>query len=421
MRHFAAASGGHAAAGRRPASGNAFQNGGTTAAALRHLTVLLCAAVAAAAVRPQAGDAGQALDRYGGTREVRARATGFFRAEVIGGRWWLVTPEGHGFLSAGVNHVDYKEDYSSRFVKIVTGHLRDWGFNTIGWSQESMNPVFEKGKVAHSRGWGPAQYRAARMPYVHLIRFTDIEWYADERFPDVFGPAFAAACDRLASGVCRELRDDPFLLGYFYSDTPNWPLWAEKAGATGIDTVARRYYDVIRESIRRHDPNHLLLGDRLKANAVIPSGGGRVRGVLDPVLDAMRGRVDVLSLEYYGADEEFEENIRAWSARAGMPVLLADSAFLAPTDALRIAPGSAVYAPDQSSRGELYRQFARRVYSNPRVIGWHWCAFGRSRGRRSGLLDGNDRPYEDCVAKMRAFNRNELYSVGMSARERETP
>lgn len=383
------------------------------------LKAVLCLAVllpAVHAAQPASGSLpSRQPDKYGGTRAIQDRPTGYFRTALVRGRWWFVTPEGNGFISAGINHVDYKEDYSDRFVRSVVKLLGDWGFNTIGWSQESMSPGFTKGKVVHSRGWGPRQYRVAKMPYVHLIRFTDIEWYADEAFPDVFGADFAAKCDRLARDVCLRLKDDPYLVGYFYSDAPNWPLWAERVGSANIGSVARRYYEVIRDSIRRYDPHHLLLGDRFKANEVIPIGAGKVRGVLDPVLDAMKGTVDVLSLEYYGADAQFEENLRSWSERTGKPILLADSAFLAPTDVLRVSPDSPVFAPDQRARGERYGEFARRVYSNPRVIGWHWCALGRSRGRGSGLLDGAGRPYEDCVSRMRDFNRRELYTIAVAA------
>jgi hypothetical protein len=355
-------------------------------------------------------------DAYGGLKAVSSRASGYFRTERIGGRWWLVTPDGHAFLSSGVNHVDYKEDYSPDFVSFVTRHLRQWGFNTIGWSQESMSPTFQKGKVRHSRGWSAEQYRVARMPYTHLIRFTDMEWYAEEEFPDVFSTEFERKCDRLAREICVQLRDDPYLIGYFYSDTPNWPLWAEQAGQERIAAVARRYYEVIGAAIRRYDPNHLILGDRLKADGDIPIGNERVRGVIPPVLEAMRDTVDVLSLEYYRPDSQFEENLEAWSALAGKPVLLADSAFLAPTDVLQVPSDSAVYVASQMERGERYRAFARRIYSNPVVIGWHWCAFGRSPGRRSGLLDGEDRPYRDCVERMGAFNREELYRVALDPR-----
>ena len=39
----------------------------------------------------------------------KLRATGFFRAEKVGGKWWLVDPEGHLFFSLGVTCV-YLED-----------------------------------------------------------------------------------------------------------------------------------------------------------------------------------------------------------------------------------------------------------------------------------------------------------------------
>ncbi|HXK60606.1 MAG TPA: hypothetical protein PLP42_12015 [Acidobacteriota bacterium] len=356
------------------------------------------------------------LDDCGGFKKISSRATGFFRTEFINGRWWLITPDGHGFISAGVNHVDYKEDYTKAFVSFVVRHLKDWGFNTIGWSQESMSTKFVKGELRHSRGWGPKQYQQARMPYMHLIRFTDIEWYANEEFPDVFGKEFAEKCDRLAREVCLQLRDDPYLVGYFYSDTPNWPLWAEKVGRESIGAVARAYYRTIKDAIKRYDPNHLLFGDRFKADEAIPLGQARVRGVLEEVLREMTNTVDVLSLEYYQPDSEMEDNLKRWSrAAGGKPVLLADSAFLAPTDVLKISPSSPIYAADQATRGEKYKAFARRAYSIPLVIGWHWCAFGRSTGRRSGLLDGDDRPYEECVSKMRSFNRNDLYQTALAA------
>ena len=42
-------------------------------------------------------------DKYGGWTGKSFEATGFFRTEKAD-RWWLVTPEGHAFLSFGINH-----------------------------------------------------------------------------------------------------------------------------------------------------------------------------------------------------------------------------------------------------------------------------------------------------------------------------
>ncbi len=42
-------------------------------------------------------------DRFGGLKSGQVfEATGFFRTERREGRWWLVTPEGHGFFSIGI-------------------------------------------------------------------------------------------------------------------------------------------------------------------------------------------------------------------------------------------------------------------------------------------------------------------------------
>jgi hypothetical protein len=365
--------------------------------------------------------AGTGLDRYGGSPALKSRATGFFRVDKIGDRWWFITPEGNGFLSAGVNHVDYRAGYSDEFVDFVTGHLHDWGFNTIGWSQEVTGRDPETSAMVHSPGWGPKQYARAKMPYMHLIRFTDMEWYIEEQFPDVFGEAFAEKCDRLAKEVCTELCDDPYLVGYFYSDTPNWPLWAERVGVEQLPEVARRYYQVIHDAIRRYDKNHLLLGDRYKGDRVIPIERTRVNGLPDAVLEAMKSTVDVLSVEYYRPVARIEEDLATWHGKTGKPVLIADSAFLAPTDALKIGPGGPCYVPDQAARGEAYKQHARRLYANPLVLGYHWCAFGRSAGRKSGLLDGDDRPYHECVRRMAEFNRSELYEVALSSSEKNSP
>ena len=360
------------------------------------------------------------LDQYGGCTSVRARATGFFRVERINGRWWFITPAGHGFMSTGVNHVDYKEDYSADFVRFVVRNLRDWGFNTIGWSQEVMINASQTRGMVHSPGWGPAQYAEAHMPYVHLIRFTDMEHYVNEAFPDVFSDAWERKCDQLCKQTCQALRKDPYLIGYCYSDTPNLPLWQERRGAEQFPRILQRYYQTIGAAIRRYDPHHLLLGDRYKADNAIRINGKRVCGVLDEALKAMRDTVDVLCLEYYRPNKGFEANLQRWHALCKKPVLLADSAYHAPTDALKMPPSAPNYVPDQGARGEAYARFGKRAYANPLVIGWHWCAFGRSPARRSGLLDGDDRPYDACVTRMRAFHQNELYPIALRARAQNT-
>jgi len=46
----------------------------------------------------------EGFDRYGGYLALKGEATGHFHLDLINGRHFLITPEGHGFVSIGVSH-----------------------------------------------------------------------------------------------------------------------------------------------------------------------------------------------------------------------------------------------------------------------------------------------------------------------------
>ena len=93
-------------------------------------------------------------DQYGGLTKIRTKATGFFRVERIGGRWWLITPDGNGFISIGMSHFDltvlkYPDDIhvwktqdggsEEQYLRQgVAQPLREWRGNTIGWTEEMV-------------------------------------------------------------------------------------------------------------------------------------------------------------------------------------------------------------------------------------------------------------------------------------------
>jgi hypothetical protein len=86
-----------------------------------------------AAVRralPAASTGGE--DRYGGRLDVRLRATGWFHTQKAGGRWWLVTPDGHGFFSLGVNTV--KADDTRTYVQGRSSMFRDLPPDRGAWA-----------------------------------------------------------------------------------------------------------------------------------------------------------------------------------------------------------------------------------------------------------------------------------------------
>ena len=210
------------------------------------------------------------LDRYGGLLEGPAfDATGFFRTERRHDRWWLVTPDGHGFFSLGIDVVSpdvgatfvegresmfaelpasgsplaahygyadergslpaergrrfghgrsfdfyaanlqrkYGSDYLTPWREMVLERLRAWGFNTIGnWSEPGLLARRELAYVVPIHTYG------------NFARVSG-GW---DKVPDPFDPAFAEAVDGIVSNAAWTYRGDPWLIGYFVDNELAW-------------------------------------------------------------------------------------------------------------------------------------------------------------------------------------------------------
>jgi hypothetical protein len=180
-------------------------------------------------------------DQYGGWMGMQFGATGFFRLEKTD-RWWFVTPEGHPFLSFGLNHAGigmmlypYNKAFWAKefgvspdagnqafmpgFERKVKADIAAFGFNALGChtSLHKSMPTF--------------------MPYVANMHIMNIAHWKDpdeDNFPDVFTDDFAAHCDRIAKREASPLRDDPYLLGYSFVDGP---IFTDREAAVRDTTI----------------------------------------------------------------------------------------------------------------------------------------------------------------------------------------
>ncbi|MFN8095620.1 MAG: beta-galactosidase [Vicinamibacteria bacterium] len=215
---------------------------------------------------------------YGGTKAKRSAATGFFRAQRDGGRWWLVDPEGCGFFSLGLDSVRpgetaaivpgaealfgalppregafaaawgegrgrwnartfsfglanliraFGSDWRARWTELTRGRLVAWRFNTVA-------------------NWSDAEFQAARprLPYVvPMPEYPGTKTLLYRDFPDVFDPSFRESAARYAAALER-YRDDPSLVGYFMRNEPNWAFGANNVAAEMLEanpgTATRR-------------------------------------------------------------------------------------------------------------------------------------------------------------------------------------
>jgi hypothetical protein len=206
-------------------------------------------------------------DEFGGwSAGPQLPGIGFFRSEKLKDKWWLVTPNGHLFLSLGVNCVSmgegptlvegrekmftwlpnpadplakhyghtreilygpikegrtfdfitanlerkYGADYIRHMRDSALDRLRAWGFNTIAnWSD-------------------PALYAMKRLAYTatldvrgDLPRIASGQDYWG-KMADPFDPRFRAAAEQSFRQQAAQSRDDPWCLGYFVDNEISW-------------------------------------------------------------------------------------------------------------------------------------------------------------------------------------------------------
>ena len=345
----------------------------------------------------------------------------FFDVKRSEGRWWLITPDGQPFWSIGMNHIDsaalrfadsngvWERDFDNsqeRWLRSVATDLRDWGFNTVGWTQEVV--IINEGYHRHSRPFIFEEYQWLDMPYCHLLPFTEAhQWQVEVRQPNVMSPDFEEWCDYVARDECARFRDDPKLIGYFYCDCPQWvhtssetawrgsladpELLESEAGRRKLFAIAEHYYQVTHDAVRRYDPNHLILGDRWEANRALP----------EEVVRAALPYVDVLSFQCFGEVENIAAKMRRWADFADRPVLLADAAgHICAHDDTSWPPSA-----DRDQDIEHYRHVMDALWAIPQCVGYHLCgAHIRNNARRYGFKERDNRPVAETVDGIRAVN-----------------
>ncbi len=201
--------------------------------------------------------------QWGGSKEIRFEATGFFRTDQDGGRWWLVDPDGCAFWSAGMDCVrvdtdavcggletalewlpepegEYREAHTHGFGRqrhinyLAANFIRAFGERWHEkWAQIALAELRRLGfnTVANWSEWQIA--RDAGFPYVRpldLRRGDTPRVFRD--FPDVFHPEFEAEAADFAKQL-EETRDDPAFIGYFLMNEPTWGF-AKEIPAVGM-------------------------------------------------------------------------------------------------------------------------------------------------------------------------------------------
>jgi hypothetical protein len=412
----------------------------------------------------------------------RAGTARRFSAEFRDGVWWLVTPAGEPFFSLGVcvvNQGTARAEYDptkpshaawrhhagpEAWAEATLGRLRSWGFTTIGgWCDTAAllrSPSMD----------------LALTPVLAAGMEAGVPWF-DLWDTDVVRRVEAIARERIGAA-----RDHPGLVGYYTDNEMGWwngalfkmtlehPAgsgqrqrlvkllrdayggdWTAllrdfdgegidgfeslerkgvlhlRPGGDGIrivrrflELVADRYHDLLAGIVRRHDRRALVLGDRYQSF------------YYPEVARAASRHVDVVStnLNAHWSDGTFARfYLETLHELTGKPII-ASEVYMAATEnrsGNRNDRGFFPVVRTQAERAEGCRRTLSALAGLPYVIGADWFQYydeppgGRFDGENFnfGLVDIDDRPYEELVGAIRGLDATSAHGQASVARRRD--
>ncbi|MFH1996493.1 MAG: O-antigen ligase family protein [Candidatus Omnitrophota bacterium] len=421
------------------------------------------------------------FDKYGGWMGLKGKPTGWFHTEQMNGRWWIITPEGNVFWSIGMYCVRIgglpetgtkKRAYRDACIKkygnerewarVTKIQLKDWRFNTVGdWSSESI-------------------YKGPGLAYIIGIDLSNKaknvipEGYYGY-FPDVFSQEFkdsAQEAMRARFTSQPNLKDDPWLLGYFLADEPSWYGSKQRHGAlvddfinldsdkpgkkAWVDFIKNQYNDiadlnrswglnfsnyddllgikkiadnentkrdklaflrriaeefakVLSETLREFDKNHMILG--MRPSRRYPE-----------VIEGISKYSDIFSTSAYDLnrgykiDKNYKDTIETIYKYSKKPIMLATLITAQDTGLPR------GMVKTQKDRGISYWRYISKVSSDPRIIGMHWFQYFDPPKKcydkyaaNWGLVNEDDEPYQEAVSLISQANKMVYaYALGLS-------
>jgi hypothetical protein len=234
-------------------------------------------------------------NQFGGWKDgPQLKATGFFRTEKHGGKWWLVDPEGRLFFSHGIDSVGngaatvtgerehffadfpgaqpefaefvskesaikghyagrkmtafsfaganlarkYGPDWRTVNDDVIQQRMRSWGLNTLGmWSEVNVRELRRTPYTDSIGSWG-----------VRMIAGSEGYW---GKFPDPFDPSFREKLLKQMEAKRRKSAGDPWCLGFFSDNELSWGDDTSLAVGTLMSPAAqpakRAFLEVLRK------------------------------------------------------------------------------------------------------------------------------------------------------------------------------
>lgn len=395
-------------------------------------------------------------DKYGGRKDKRVNATGFFRSQKIDGRWWIVDPDGYLMINIALNNVaTAASDSSKQLMNQVFGSKEKWadktkdlmvelGYNALGaWSD---NTAFQQLKDQQKKPFSYTIIKGFMSDYGKKKGKT-FQLPGHTGYPDntifVFDPEFEAFCDDYAKSLAAN-KDDKNLFGYFSdNEMPFQRLsldrylakkdttdpgciaakkWLQERGITikeitdkdrnaFLGVMAEKYYSVVSKAIKKYDPNHLYLGSRLHS----------YEKKVAEVFTAAGKYVDVIAVNYYREWTPLKEDVINWEAWSGKPFIITEWYTKGEDSGMPNYSGAGWIVRTQKDRGLFYQHFTLALLESKNCVGFHWFKYQdndpsnlktdpSNRDANKGIVALDYKPYSELTNRMKELNSN-VYSI----------
>jgi len=392
---------------------------------------------------------------YGGWKVDQSTATGFFRVEQKGDRWWIVDPEGYPFIHKGVavfrpgRSEGQKRAQSAKYgsdelwIERETKFLRDYGFNGTGsWSavdliKNSADPLVYS-VIVSPMGWYKSE---------HIKKFggayEEAGWQGYRYdLAMVFDPEFDQYVESAIKSI-SQYANDKNLLGYYtdnelpwkndaldrhlnflgeeeagYIAAKNWLTERKGEGATLADITNEdraafnafyfeTYIKKVSEAIRKYDPNHMYLGCRFNQE--------KEELQSQSIFEVAGKYADIISINHYRKWEPVQSIMNDWVTWSGRPFIITEWYTKGEDSGLPNNTGAGWNVPTQADRGYFYQNFTIELLKSKACVGWHWFTYQdndpndlttdpSNRDSNKGIVNSDFEPYQPLLDNMKILN-----------------
>lgn len=395
-------------------------------------------------------DIDASLNQYGGIPVDAQKPTGFFRAEKIKNRWWIIDPEGGRLIQRGIAAVATVQSQRAK------DELRRLYTDKLGWASATANLLNENrfngtGAWSDDKTLEKVQPRLSSTKTLRLMqgfaKQKGVQIGSDNYPPEVqcqfiFDPEFAQYCENECK-ILLESKNDPWLLGYYTDNEIPWrtnilkqmlklspdnhghkaaQAWlakkrisphgiSEKSQSAFLEYAADTYFNITSHAIRAADPNHMILGARFNPPAC----------TIPEVLSAAGRYCDIISINYYGAWTPDIKLMDMWVKCSNKPFLITEWYAKGEDSGMANTNGAGWLVRTQKDRALFYQNFTIGLLRHNGCVGWHWFKYADNDPEaesvdqsnidsNKGIVSSRYQPYQQLLAAMHDINLR-VYSL----------